>query len=92
MQWLVPAGIAAGSLALTYIVCLRPMRRGHCMLATVSSSDDDGANREEIARLRSEVKELRGTYPAVPDRITTEPALTYRSLRTDLLGGFCEQG
>lgn len=45
---------AAASMAVMYVVCLRPMRRGHgnCARAT------DPA-REELARLRKEVVELR---------------------------------
>lgn len=29
-EWLLPLGVTAASLTLTYFLCLRPMRKGHC--------------------------------------------------------------
>ena len=60
MESFLPAGVAAASIAVTYFVCIRPMRKGHC---TVMPRHDggqlDSQSREEIARLRAEIGELR---------------------------------
>ena len=57
------AVVLLASLALTYFVCIRPMRKGRCVMAPKaqageqarSTVDDEG----EIARLRAEVTALR---------------------------------
>jgi len=59
MEVLVPGGIAAASLALTYFVCLRPMRTRHCMMMPAQSTAGEDAEHAEIAGLRAEVAELR---------------------------------
>lgn len=79
MEWLVPAGIAAGSLALTYFLCLRPMRRGHCMLMADTCENDEDAERAEIARLRAEIAEingLRGTSAVAQDSSGSRPSVS----------------
>lgn len=56
---LLPALVAAAAIALTYLFCVRPMRRGHgchTMPAETTTSTDTDA---EIARLREEVHLLR---------------------------------
>lgn len=59
MESLLPLGIAVASIALTYFVCIRPMR-GHCvMMPGYEAGRRDSEAKEEIARLRSEVAELR---------------------------------
>lgn len=59
MEWLLPSGVAVASLALTYFMCLRPMRRGYCRVTPAASGDDSKADRAEIASLRAEIAELR---------------------------------
>jgi hypothetical protein len=50
---LVAVGVTAASMALMYLVCLRPMRRGYRSPAGTDPS------RDEVARLRREVAALR---------------------------------
>ena len=76
-SWLVPAGIVAGSLILTYLCCLRPIRDRHLSLngakrssdrcCTGSSADtdlDDALNRarSELAHLTSELGAVSATH------------------------------
>lgn len=58
MESLLPAGIAAAAIGLTYFMCIRPMRRGHCAM-TPQQSDASDAKRIEIDQLRAEIAELR---------------------------------
>lgn len=74
METLLPLGVAGAGLVLTYVTCLRPMRRGHCMMMPrrqerVASRDVSG----EIARLRSEIAALRGENA---DGVTADPSHT----------------
>lgn len=64
MDSLLPIGVAAASIGLTYVMCIRPMRRGNCkMTPGIKDADefvggvDEAA---EIERLRAEVAALRG--------------------------------
>ncbi len=64
MESLLPLGVAAASIGLTYVMCIRPMRHGHCMMmpgtkadGEITSSPDDSA---EIELLRGEIAALRG--------------------------------
>lgn len=64
MESLLPIGIAAISIGLTYVMCTRPMRRGtHCVM--MSGKNDARAlsgglgEPAEIERLRREVAMLR---------------------------------
>ena len=67
-EWLLPIGVVVASLALTYFLCLRPMRRGSAESAAVGrqagchASNDAGRNGEienELARARAELTELK---------------------------------
>lgn len=61
METLLPLGVAGAALVLTYFTCLRPMRRGHCMMMPRTQERDAGRDVSgEIARLRAEVAALRG--------------------------------
>ena len=65
------AGVLAASLALTYLFCLRPMRRGHCAAGGLPSLGrhpahlpGQGTERDaEVARLRRESAALRAEHP-----------------------------
>lgn len=58
MDWLLPAGVAAAAIGLTYVFCIRPMRRGHCAMMPATDAEES-ERATEIARLRAEVAELR---------------------------------
>jgi hypothetical protein len=50
--WL-PAGVAAAALAFTYVFCVRPMRRGHCV---IGSSAPQGRGLDwELGQARAEL-------------------------------------
>ena len=54
-----PPVVAAASIGLTYLFCIRPMRRGHCGPGSASGQTDPADRRaEEIARLRTEIDQL----------------------------------
>ena len=58
-----PLAITLASLAMTYLVCLRPMRRTGANPVGAQSccgAARDASTREEIARLRGELTTLRG--------------------------------
>lgn len=60
MDSLLPIGVAAASIGLTYIMCIRPMRRGHCaMMPASEDACDSPEDVAEIARLRAEIATLR---------------------------------
>jgi len=73
-EWLLPAGVAIAALALTYLFCLRPMRRGYCSAGTNRvaggaeaghTEDSDRALRHartELARLRAEDGPLTSSH------------------------------
>lgn len=65
MTTLLPVGVVLASLALTYFMCIQPMRRGRCV--TPRSSD-------EIAELRREIASLRGNGQTEPTESTGHPA------------------
>ncbi|MGH3980431.1 MAG: hypothetical protein ACRDRZ_15735 [Pseudonocardiaceae bacterium] len=56
MDTLVLALVAAASLTATWFFCLRPMRRGRCVM---SRNRDDHHLSREIAELREEIRVLR---------------------------------
>ncbi len=76
MESLFPALVAAAAIGLTYFVCIRPMRRGHCAVMPQQHSDGADAERAaEIERLRAEVTELRRDQDSQPtDSDKTAPA------------------
>ncbi len=61
MDSLLPIGVAAASIGLTYIMCIRPMRRGHCAMMPPASEEacDNPEEVAEIARLRADIAALR---------------------------------
>lgn len=61
MGTLLPVAIALAALVLTYFTCIRPMRRGHCVMTTGRQEPaEDPAVLKEIAQLRTEIGALRG--------------------------------
>ena len=62
MDWILPTGIAAASLALTYVFCLRPMRNGHCGMMPAGAGRRD----TDVQRLRAEIAELRAAQGGPP--------------------------
>lgn len=61
METLLPVGVAVVALVLTYFTCVRPMRRGHCMMVPPGREPvEDPALSQEIAQLRGEIAALRG--------------------------------
>lgn len=60
METFLPVGVTVVALVLTYFTCIRPMRRGHCMVAPPGrESVEDPALSQEIAQLRGEIAALR---------------------------------
>lgn len=60
MESLFPALVAVAAITLTYFMCLRPMRRGKCMITPRQDAGQADSERDsEIARLRAEVADLR---------------------------------
>ena len=57
------AVVLLASLALTYFVCIRPMRKGRCAMAPKAQAGEPArstvGDEGEIARLRAEVAALR---------------------------------
>ncbi|GAB3668675.1 hypothetical protein GCM10027596_39820 [Nocardioides korecus] len=74
METLLPVGVTAAALVLTYFTCLRPMRRGHCMMMpSRHESVENCAVSDEAARLRAEIAALRGENV---DDATADPSPT----------------
>lgn len=59
METYLPAVVAAAAVGLTYFMCIRPMRRGHCATNFQQSASRDDARASEIEQLRAEIAELR---------------------------------
>ncbi len=60
-EWLLPLGVTAASLSMTYFFCLRPMRKGHCR---AGGQQQQQVNRPEqlerdLNRARTELDSLR---------------------------------
>lgn len=85
---LLPAGIIAASLAMTYFCCVRPMRRGHCAGQGLQHSADnelDRALRQARADLEKIRAEVPNDVPTPSDRSMTanEPSACCSDPRTD---------
>ena len=69
---LLPAGIIAASLAMTYFFCIRPMRKGHCAMQGSQNSADAKLDlalrqaRTELEKIRSEVPDNEATPSGRP--------------------------
>lgn len=76
METLLPAGTAIAAVTLTYFMCIRPMRRGHCVGRSVlSASPELGVDEKtEIARLCAEIESLRADVRADATRPGGQPA------------------
>jgi hypothetical protein len=75
--WL-PAGVAAVAVALTYLFCVRPMRRGHCGMAPSGPGRDLAHELAEArARLATILTEQNAKVAPSPGPAATEsPAPT----------------
>lgn len=73
-DWLLPVGVATAALVLTYLFCLRPMRRGQCSAGAVQARA--GARRgcgereaedldRALERARADLARLRAEHDAV---------------------------
>ncbi len=72
METLLPVGVAATAIVLTYFTCIRPMRRGHCTMTPRSQEPvENPAVSGEIAQLRAEIATLRGENV---DNATADPS------------------
>ena len=71
-EYLVPGGVLAASLAMTYYFCLRPMRRGHCGPGERQDTADGELElalqqaRLDLARLRAGLRDEAGTPAGQP--------------------------
>lgn len=67
-EWLAPAGVLLAAVTLTYVFCVRPMRRGGCHTLTAGRPGTKELDRA-LEQTRAELARLRaGTRPdtAVP--------------------------
>lgn len=65
--WLLPVAVLVTSVALTYLFCLRPMRRGRCGSAPSRQTADADQLDADLARARIQLDRLRAdpeTRPA----------------------------
>ncbi len=60
---LVPAVVLVAAVALTYLCCVRPMRRGQCRPPAAPDRESPPEQQEELARLRADVAQLRAQTP-----------------------------
>jgi hypothetical protein len=64
--------VLIAAIGLTYLFCVRPMRRGHCgMGGSTTDIAGESKRREEIARLRAEIAQARRDLQAHPSRPLT---------------------
>ncbi|WNB84760.1 hypothetical protein [Cellulomonas sp. ATA003] len=90
-ELLLPAAFLVLSVAVTYWLCLRPMRRGRCGFAprhghacraheaTTDADTEVGRLRREIRVLRAQVAEQRPATEARPERPAAQENATQRS-------------
>ncbi len=76
MESFLPAGVAIASVTLTYVMCIRPVRRGGCAMTPAHpvASETDARDENEMRRLRTEIDTLRGSGSAEPPRPVGQPA------------------
>ncbi|WP_020389677.1 hypothetical protein [Kribbella catacumbae] len=85
--WLALA-VPLAAIGLTYVFCIRPMRRGHCHMG--GSAKDQAAElkrREEIDQLRTEIAQARRDLPTHPSRTQAPSEDGYGSAPTRITGG-----
>jgi hypothetical protein len=69
--WLALAVLAA-AIGLTYLFCVRPMRRGQCGLAgSATTQAGKVKRRDEIDQLREEIAQVRRDLQTQPSRSQT---------------------
>lgn len=63
--WWLPVLTLIGAIGLTYLLCLRPMRRGRCGLrAAHAASPEDRALDRQLREARAEYARLRASPPS----------------------------
>jgi hypothetical protein len=79
-ELLLPASVAIAAVALTYVFCVRPMRRGHCGMGSSAAQPRDldsqlGQARAELERALAEqrVADKRAAETAAPEPSRTTP-------------------
>lgn len=71
-EWLLPLGVTAASLTMTYLFCLRPMRKGHCgAVPQQPPGSPSGQLDRDLARARDKLTSLQDQ--AVIDLEPTAP-------------------
>lgn len=59
--YLLPLAATVAAVAVTYLFCIRPMRRGgHCALSMSTAGSDAAELDSQIAKTRAELARLRG--------------------------------
>ena len=64
--WLLPVAVLVTSLTLTYLFCLRPMRRGERVRAPHGQPADADQLDANLARARSEIERLHADLESQP--------------------------
>jgi hypothetical protein len=65
--WLAVTVLVA-AVGLTYLCCIRPMRRGTCSASSDAGATEQASRREEIDQLRAEISQARRDLHAKPFR------------------------
>jgi hypothetical protein len=77
-ELLLPASVAIAAVALTYVFCIRPMRRGHCGMGSpaVHPRDLDSQLGQARAELETALAEQRVADTRTGDTAAPEPSRT----------------
>lgn len=71
---LLPAGIIAASLAMTYFFCIRPMRKGHCAMQGSQNSADTELDLA-LRKARTELEKIRSATPDMVSNPAGRPSI-----------------
>lgn len=64
--------VLTAAIGLTYVFCVRPMRRGQCdMSGATTGATGESERRDEIAQLRTEIAQVRRELQTNPPRPQT---------------------
>lgn len=77
-EWWLPGGVAVAALVLTYLFCVRPMRRGRCAMPAAGSNSAADLDRD-LAEARTELTRLRGyAHSDAQAQLDTSPTIRNR--------------